>query len=91
MSERLILLCCSCCCRCFLCVQINASPFFSMPLANSSTDTYIASMAQAVAKTLSADLSVYIEFGQGGPGWMSTDLVSIGWGMKRCCHGVFVK
>lgn len=57
-------------------MQINASPFFSLPLAANTSDAYTAGMATAVAKQLAAGLQVYIEIGQGGPGWMTTDLVS---------------
>lgn len=57
-------------------VQINATPFFSLPLAANASDAYAAGMATAVAKQLDAGLQVYIEAGQGGPGWMTTDFVS---------------
>lgn len=55
--------------------QINAAPFFSLPLANGTSDAYIAGLATVVAKQLAEGLEVYIEVGRGGPGWMTTDLV----------------
>jgi hypothetical protein len=56
--------------------QVNADPWFSLPVAVDDNDAYANSMARYVAANLSPERSVYIEFGQGGPGWMSTDLVS---------------
>lgn len=56
-------------------LQVQATPFFSMPVANGSTDPYISNMAKVVADKLDPALKVYIEFGQGGPGWMTTALV----------------
>jgi hypothetical protein len=56
--------------------QVGAAPFFSMPVAANASDTYLTGMAAAVAASLAPGLQVFIEFGQGGPGWMTTELVS---------------
>jgi len=56
-------------------LQVQGAPFFSMPVANGSSDPYISNMAKVVADKLDPGLKVYIEFGQAGPGWITTALV----------------
>jgi hypothetical protein len=58
--------------------KVKADAWFSLPVAVDTNDEYANKFARYVAENLAPERSVYIEFGNEGPGWMSSVQVSTG-------------